>query len=118
MTGKTYTMKQIQNCYYGKPASNARLTFDELKESLQRPEWEPADGEVYMYKMNDLWKSVVCGQDTDYPCPIRPQSLTNHGPAVRALRDFVIGVKERSIGTLKDDAGIALKAFNEVVKDD
>ncbi len=131
MTEKTYTMERIEDCFYSVPASEPRLTLDQLKEKLQRPEWEPAVGEVY-WSANGIDNGFVEYNGCGVRANDRPQTLTNHGPAVRALRDGYDNLKEavelfrcgdltkaEFLQHVDDNRYLsAVKAFNEVVKDD
>ena len=82
---------------------------------LQRPAWKPAVGEVYSYSKGQEF--LVHADNRPTSKTARPQTLTEHGPAVKALRDAACAVINHG-NNLDDiyDLETALKAFDEVVK--
>ena len=112
----TYTIEQIREAYEITVNGRATISVDRLIEILQRPAWVPADGEMYVYPTKtggiDIWEHT---EGDDIRPGAHPQSLTMHGPAVKALREYV--KQQTQIGShCQILSSQALKAFDEVVR--
>ena len=121
MTEDTYTEAQIREANFrmletvfeDDPFTD---TTDALITELQRPAWVPAVGEVYAAGKGSSCY-VFHGKGFLPATGGRPLTITEHGPAVRALRLFVDGLTySESCAGLSGDAKRVLKAFDEVVK--
>ncbi len=125
----SYTEKQIRDAIVNGIAladgKHYSVNPDDVIAALKKPKPKFAKGEVYgltgihlAYFANDGITAI----DTAIR---RPLTLTEHGPAVRALRDAMEKIRDRpiedcidSIITMQSEAEHALKAFDEAIKDD
>ena len=120
----TYTEDEIREawtkCY--NPCHWKDMDDRSLKEliaALQKPKF--AEGQVFYHSSPGGVRpqyDVYChdgGYDTTPSS--RPLTLTEHGPAVRALRGCVEISIGRTIGTLTADLHKALAAFDEAIHD-
>ena len=113
----TYTIEKIEAGFKAiAPEFDDVPTFNGLRDYLQRPAWVPADGEMYVYPTKtggiDIWEHT---EGDDIRPGAHPQSLTMHGPAVKALREYV--KQQTQIGShCQILSSQALKAFDGVVK--
>ena len=122
MTEQTFTIKQIQEKAQSvlMRHDDEFVKIDSLIAALKKPKF--AEGQVFYHSSPGGVRpqyDVYChdgGYDTTPSS--RPLTLTEHGPAVRALRKFVACVEERSIGSLEMDARQTLKTFDSEIPND
>ena len=109
----TYTEQEIRKAAARAGAYDGHC--ERLIAELQHPAWEPAEGELYLYRTTtggiDIWEHT---EGDDIRPGATPQSLAMHGPAVKALRDAL--VYQFKYGTLTQRAKEDLAAFDEVVR--
>ena len=110
----TYTEQEIRKAAARAGAYDGHC--ERLIAELQHPAWEPAEGELYLYRTTtggiDIWEHT---EGDDIRPGAHPQSLTMHGPAVKALREYV--KQQTQIGShCQILSSQALKAFDEVVR--
>ena len=97
------------------------VTPGEVIAALKKPKWEPADGEFYLYLDHgagwDIWEHT---EGDDVKPNAKPMNLTQHGPAVRALREAMIRVRDEhptQYGLWARISRDALAAFDEAIHD-
>ena len=121
MTEDTYTIEQIDRLQIAfENADVSAKIFDKVIAELQRPAWEFAEGEVIVGPSGQLFRFGFALNPPQY-ADCRRQNLTEHGPAVKALRDAAMRLHD-AVLTIPTDCfderttlADALKAFDEVV---
>ena len=120
MNKELYTEEQIREAMLSVWMDNTSGSMDRVIAALQKPEF--AEGQVFYHSSPGGVRpqyDVYChdgGYDTTPSS--RPLTLTEHGPAVRALRGCVEISIGRTIGTLTADLHKALAAFDEAIPDE
>ena len=108
----TFTEEQIREALLGQARANNDyvVTYTEqVIAALKKPKF--AEGEVLVHKGRDGDLTFVQWGDTSWsPAGLQKLNLTEHGPEVKALRDFVYSLS--SLNAME-----AAKAFDEVIHD-
>jgi len=115
MTEQTFTIKQIQEKAQSvlMRHDDEFVKIDSLIAALKKPKF--AEGQVICTPGGSLIR--YCEALADGFIGYRNLTLSEHGPAVRALRGCVEISIGRTIGTLTADLHKALAAFDEAIHD-